>query len=214
MGRTPLDVQGQRFGALEVIERAGSSKKGAALWLCKCHRCGETAIIEGCRLREKQDCGCAYREARQDLTGQTIAGLYVIRHTGAYGRGNRMYLCKCLQCGKEAEYPANTIRHGVDSCGCARYPTARMKELSARGVETAVVDGVNVPVALRTEPNRGNKTGLRGVFYSSSRQCYVATCQVRGEKWVRYGYSTPDAAKEARDKKHAELIEKYGVKPI
>lgn len=62
--RTPvnaLDLTGQRFGNLEVIERAGTNERGQALWMCKCHRCGNlrsfTATI--LRIGGATSCGCA-----------------------------------------------------------------------------------------------------------------------------------------------------------
>jgi len=62
--RTPpnaLDLTGQRFGDLEVIERDGTNKRGQALWLCRCLRCGNlrpfTATI--LRIGGATSCGCA-----------------------------------------------------------------------------------------------------------------------------------------------------------
>lgn len=50
---------GQKVERLEVIRRAGSSKRGQALWLCKCD-CGNTVIIHGSTLRNgrSRSCGC------------------------------------------------------------------------------------------------------------------------------------------------------------
>lgn len=54
-----INLVGQKFGKLKVIEYAGNSK-----WLCKCE-CGNTKIINGKHLREKEtfSCGC-YRIER------------------------------------------------------------------------------------------------------------------------------------------------------
>ena len=61
--RTPanaLDLTGQRFGGLEVIERAGTNKRGQALWLCRCLRCGNLRPFAATILRrgEAVSCGC------------------------------------------------------------------------------------------------------------------------------------------------------------
>jgi hypothetical protein len=56
--RTPshrlVDMLGQRFGRLTVVGQAGSDKRGAALWICRCD-CGgqgrEATIAHGYRLR-------------------------------------------------------------------------------------------------------------------------------------------------------------------
>jgi hypothetical protein len=61
--RTPpnaLDLTGQRFGDLEVIERAGTNERGQALWLCRCLRCGNLRPFAATTLRrgEAVSCGC------------------------------------------------------------------------------------------------------------------------------------------------------------
>lgn len=56
-----IDLTGQRFGRLTVLERAGSNK-GHALWLCQCD-CGKTIIAYGNDLmRRQKSCGCIRRE--------------------------------------------------------------------------------------------------------------------------------------------------------
>lgn len=57
-----IDLTGQRFGRLVVIERAGS-KRGNAAWLCQCD-CGKQVIIGGDKLRygDTHSCGCVRNE--------------------------------------------------------------------------------------------------------------------------------------------------------
>lgn len=58
-----VDIVGQRFGSLVVLERAGMTPSKNATWLCRCD-CGETTVAMGKRLRkgETQSCGCRMRE--------------------------------------------------------------------------------------------------------------------------------------------------------
>lgn len=58
-----VDLTGQRFGRLVVLERAGSDNNKNAMWLCQCD-CGNTTITSGKRLRhgETQSCGCLHQE--------------------------------------------------------------------------------------------------------------------------------------------------------
>lgn len=85
--RTPanaLDLTNKRFGKLKVVERAGISKNGRALWLCRCD-CGNTIVTNATTLRlgEVKSCGkCLVDErikhAREDLmTNKTIDGVQV-----------------------------------------------------------------------------------------------------------------------------------------
>jgi hypothetical protein len=45
-----IDISGERFGKLTVIERDMSKHGGAAYWICKCD-CGNTKSIRGSNLR-------------------------------------------------------------------------------------------------------------------------------------------------------------------
>lgn len=58
-GHNLKDLQGQIFGRLTVIERAGSSKNRQAKWACLCS-CGGKSIVTGSNLRYGgvRSCGC------------------------------------------------------------------------------------------------------------------------------------------------------------
>lgn len=61
------DVRGQRFGALEVLGRAGVVGEHSALWLCLC-ACGRRHITRGDRLRMGRVRACGrWCEARGSL---------------------------------------------------------------------------------------------------------------------------------------------------
>ncbi len=57
-----IDLTGQRFGRLVVVERAGMDGQYPT-WLCRCD-CGNTIITRGTYLRrgDTQSCGCLHRE--------------------------------------------------------------------------------------------------------------------------------------------------------
>lgn len=58
-----VDLKGQRFGRLLVIEYNGKSKTGKAKWLCRCD-CGNEKIIISTSLKqnETKSCGCLRKE--------------------------------------------------------------------------------------------------------------------------------------------------------
>ena len=58
-----IDLTGQRFGRLVVLERAGHSSSNDVLWMCQCD-CGTRKIINGRSLRRGKtlSCGCYMRE--------------------------------------------------------------------------------------------------------------------------------------------------------
>jgi|SRR5580658_5382511 hypothetical protein len=59
-----VDMKGQIFFRLTVLERAGSNKDGDAQWLCLCS-CGNHLVTLGRSLRRNRtkSCGCWYKEA-------------------------------------------------------------------------------------------------------------------------------------------------------
>lgn len=124
-----VDLTGQKFGTLTVIERAGSDKRGLALWLCQCD-CGNTCVVKGSNLRNGNttSCGCKKIEHakklanshkgkvahnRVDLLGEKFGRLTVVEYVG-----HSKWLCKC-ECGNEKIIHGNSLKKGVtQSCGC------------------------------------------------------------------------------------------------
>lgn len=59
-----IDLDGQRFGRLVVLERMPNKTIGNTIWKCRCD-CGNESIVQGGNLRggKVQSCGCLQREA-------------------------------------------------------------------------------------------------------------------------------------------------------
>ena len=82
MGRF-IDLTGQRFGRLVVLERTGSDSRGEALWRCQCD-CGNVIDVLSSNLRAKNhtlSCGCYRRENLQTVNkthGMTGTPIYTI----------------------------------------------------------------------------------------------------------------------------------------
>lgn len=78
-----IDLSGQQFGRLKVIERH-ATKDGHAAWLCQCE-CGQLTVVNGRNLRSgaTQSCGCLHKEklaARSKTHGKTGTRLHRIWH--------------------------------------------------------------------------------------------------------------------------------------
>jgi hypothetical protein len=210
------DKAGLVLGDLEVIEPTGErDKNGSALWLCHCRRCGKDCVKSAKHLSpddplHPKSCGCLRESKRADLSGQTFGGLEVIRRYGVFPNGSAAYLCKCIYCGREIRISTGNLKKPYKSCGCKKA-AGNNSEKGKLGVEKSCVDGVHIGNALRKPPNKGNHTGVRGVWKITQTGLYRAGCQVHGEIWTQNGFSTIERAKEARDKAHAELLEKYNV---
>lgn len=116
-----LDLTGQRFGMLTVIERRGSGKRGA-LWLCQCD-CGNTAIVCSADLKKSTvSCGCKRQEFLNsrafNLIGQRFGRLTVIERRANNQHDNTMWLCRC-DCGNTTIVQGTLLKNQrTSSCGC------------------------------------------------------------------------------------------------
>ena len=69
-----IDITGERFGFLTVVQRHGSDPYKNVMWLCECD-CGNTKAIRSTHLRrgETKSCGC--KSAELIAEARTIHGL-------------------------------------------------------------------------------------------------------------------------------------------
>lgn len=130
-----IDITGQKFNRLTVIERAENSSSGKARWLCECE-CGTRKVVTGSQLRNGsiKSCGCLQREKAantmskvqkigsqmrlNDLTGQTFGYLTVIGRDTSIEKNRPYYRCKC-QCGNiKTVFGQHLVRGDTQSCGC------------------------------------------------------------------------------------------------
>ena len=76
MGRR-LELEGQRFGRLVAIDRAGKKCNGHLCWICRCD-CWSYTVSTGIHLKSghTQSCGCIRAEYAREM-GRTFAYLLV-----------------------------------------------------------------------------------------------------------------------------------------
>ena len=74
-----IDLTGQKFGRLFVVERSGA-KNGHVAWKCKCD-CGRVVVTRSCDLRngKSTSCGCFHNEMVANITKS-----HEKRHTRLY----------------------------------------------------------------------------------------------------------------------------------
>lgn len=77
-----LDLTGQRFGRLTVIEESGRDNFRQVMWKCKCD-CGNEVVVRGYQLRSRrtQSCGCLQKEITSKVKtthGKNNTRLYTI----------------------------------------------------------------------------------------------------------------------------------------
>lgn len=84
--KAPMDLVGQKFGRLSVIDRTENSKSGGTRFICKCD-CGNEVVVVGGNLRSGNttSCGCFHKERVAAMNrevkvthGKTHTRLYTI----------------------------------------------------------------------------------------------------------------------------------------
>lgn len=119
-----LDLVGQRFGKLVVIERAENNKRGNTQWLCQCD-CGNTKIALGYDLTHHRtvSCGCnpmgKISPKRINLVGEKFGKLTVIAlNEEKSKKGILVWDCQC-DCGNKISVRGGNLKNGHSkSCGC------------------------------------------------------------------------------------------------
>ena len=124
-----IDLTGQRFGRIVVIEKADSkvTPNGTVktVWRCRCD-CGNVVERYSQDLRKVPvpSCGCLKREETSrrkliDLTGRRFGKLVVIERAENVGKRIK-WKCQC-DCGKQTVvYGENLVKGHTTSCGCYR----------------------------------------------------------------------------------------------
>lgn len=130
MGRPAINLVGQKFNRLTVLERDLSYPSGAGksvYWKCKCD-CGNIKSVRTDKLRngDVQSCGCLSKEIRtqlflDDLTNQQFGRLVVLKRDDGKPKGKGCFaywLCKC-NCGNIVSVRGDHLRNKTTtSCGC------------------------------------------------------------------------------------------------
>lgn len=150
MGRY-VDLTGQKFGRLTVVEYMGKTDSGTVLWKCRCD-CGNEVIVRRNNLTSgnTNSCGC-YKFDRiresvfEDVTGQRFGALTCLKFVGRSIDGAVKWLCHC-DCGKDGVYFLNNLKRGhTVSCGCFRQEISvergRALGLKAKGHKYSIRHG-------------------------------------------------------------------------
>ena len=128
-----IDLTGQQFGELTVIERAPdvrvSSRTKFVMWKCRCS-CGNEIIARANNLRSgnTRSCGCQNKigitkALLHDLTGKRYGRLVVLKRaddlkSGPSERKRTAWLCQC-DCGNTIVTTSDHLVCGyTTSCGC------------------------------------------------------------------------------------------------
>ena len=87
-----INLVGQEFGELEVIERAENDKHGNSRYLCRCS-CGKEIIVDSSALKRGRKTSCGHKY--QIEIGSKYGKLTVIKEIKNGGKYSYLCLCEC-----------------------------------------------------------------------------------------------------------------------
>lgn len=155
-----LDLTGQRFGKLLVLEPAPNIGRYTA-WRCRCD-CGKELTVRTNSLTSgrTKSCGCLKGE-RLDLTGETYGKLTVIGRAPDIGR-QAAWRCSC-ECGNEVVVRMCDLRTGhTRSCGCLMRGPDLTGQVFGRLTVLGPVKGHSKSVSWRCQCECGEEVVVRG----------------------------------------------------
>lgn len=140
MSRT-MDLIGNKYERLTVIERAPNTKQGKTRWLCKCScSSGKMPIVDAASLiaGRSKSCGCLQKEIVSDritiynlsnshtLKDRVFERLTVIGRSKVYKNKRYLWDCKC-SCGNTKIFAvcgSALLSGNTKSCGCLKLELA------------------------------------------------------------------------------------------
>ena len=174
----PTDITGQKYGKLTAIKLYHTTRNGA-FWLCQCE-CGNTCVASEDNLKAGRMTSCrCVRESKRSLIGKKFGKLTVLAKTDErYSDGSILYECLC-DCGKTTVVRGDSLKNGnTVSCGCIAEQTLNAGRTK---LKKAFFDGTNVrQISPDRKLNSNNKTGVKGVCWSSQKKEIPCTDYFQG----------------------------------
>ena len=200
----PIDLTGQRFGKLTVIEKTEKrSGGGSVIWKCQCD-CGNICEVASNDLKSgnTQSCGCLRKElSSDDLTGQRFGRLTVLEKTEKrVGKGCIVWKCQC-DCGNICEGSSKDLNSGhKQSCGCLN------DEILKGYIDTECVYGTKLE-RLNTKLTASNKSGRKVVCWVKKTRKWMAFIQFQKKSIYLGSFDKFEDAVKARERAEEELWE-------
>ena len=184
------DLTGKRSGRLIAIRPTEKRKNRCVVWECKC-LCGNVCYVDTHDFNRGRvaSCGC---HIKNDLTNKRFGRLVALRPV----KKNRDFIweCKC-DCGNLAYVQSSSLVRGdTRSCGCLAkeiLKTAPGLENSLKTHQKLTIDGVRL-TDFGKKKLKNNTSGYTGVY--KKRNKWVAELIVKGKRYRKFGFDTPEDA--------------------
>lgn len=178
-----IDITGQTFGKLTVLERDTKSKDTCVHWLCRCSCSNPELIsIRGVSLRNGHTTSCGNCN-KFEMIGKTFGRLTILEIDDQYKDSHniqqegRYYKCRC-SCSNQTivtVYGANLVSGHTKSCGCQRIQASKMNANDLSGQVFGFLKAL-YPTAKRSN----GKVVWRCLCLLDNNECEVASDNLIG----------------------------------
>ena len=179
-----IDLTGQRFGRLIVLQDVGTDRYGSYRWLCKCD-CGKTTIATRTNLTtgHTQSCGCIAREKMLNYHGIPNKHLTRVR----LSMKRRCYDPRCKEYKHYGQRGIKICDEWMGHDGRDKFVQWALDNGYSEGltIDRIDVNGDYNPDNFRwitkAEQNRNKRTNLM-VVYQGRRMCVADAARLSGIK--------------------------------
>ena len=201
----------QRFGKLIALRPTEMRDKASGIiWECKCD-CGNIVYVSQNSLtrNQKRSCGCLQKVRQNDLVGNTYGRLTVIGKSEQQKNQKTLWECKC-ECGNTILVRGGSLISGATkSCGCGAAEIG--KKYYKNNLSSSYIMGTKIDFlrADETKLGKSNTSGIKGVYYSTRDDRYIAFLTFRGQTFRKSCKTLQEAAVARRKMKqvHEEFLE-------
>lgn len=199
------NLSGKTYGNIKVLSDGGGKKV-----YCECLLCGSKKMMDryNIKRRENGGCGCKRGESgrknaqalaqKRDITGKSFDGVKVIEWTGEKRGTQKIFLCKCLRCGKLFEAVGASITRGdTKSCGCLK------NKISTEQITKDCIGGTKLST-IKPRIKSNNTSGVVGVSQRKNGY-WVAYINFRGKRYQLYCGPNKDIAVKRREEAEKNL---------
>lgn len=234
-----IDMTGQKYGRLTILNRVDNDKHGNAMWLCKC-KCGKQIIIRGSCIRSGNttSCGCYHRDKFKEVVKEVHE---FNRKTNTYIQKDDYYIGYTVN-GKEFYFDIDDYnivkqyRWNIDKYGYIKtvlknnnhYKTILLHRLIMDCPNNLYVDHINhhkndnrkknLRICTKQENNRNrmvsknNSSGTTGVYYNKGINKWIAYIMVDRKQIYIGSFDLKEDAIQARLNEQDKLFKEFSYK--
>lgn len=149
----------------------------------------------------------------KDYSNMQINGVTILEKTENKKRGAYLWKCKC-HCGNIFYAEGYRVANGeISSCGCRRRVFRKNNFKKARkALSSTYKEGTNISLIKNNKLRPNNKSGCIGVYYSNSKNKWMANLTLKNTKHQKAFNNKEDAIKyrkQLEEKYFKPFLEKY-----